>query len=55
MPGYHFLIALLGALQGLTLVMLGLQGAYIGRSFEQSKDRPLYIVRDTYGMDDAKD
>ncbi|MGI6005460.1 MAG: glycosyltransferase family 2 protein [Christensenellales bacterium] len=54
-PGYHFLIALLGAVQGLTLVMLGLQGAYIGRIFEQSKDRPLYIVRDTYGMDDAKD
>jgi len=31
-------------LQGITLLFLGIQGAYMGRIFEESKGRPLYIV-----------
>ena len=31
-------------LQGIVLLCLGIQGAYLGRVFEESKARPLYIV-----------
>jgi dolichol-phosphate mannosyltransferase len=31
---------------GCTLVSLGIQGAYLGRVFEQVKQRPLYLVRE---------
>ena len=31
-------------LQGIILLFMGIQGAYIGRIFEESKNRPLYIV-----------
>ena len=31
-------------LQGIVLAFLGIQGAYIGRIFEESKARPLYII-----------
>ncbi len=31
-------------LQGLVLLCLGIQGAYVGRIFEESKGRPLYVV-----------
>ena len=31
-------------LQGIILLFMGIQGAYIGRIFEESKARPLYII-----------
>nr|WP_122012289.1 glycosyltransferase family 2 protein [Maliibacterium massiliense] len=52
-PAYHFLFALLLGVQGIILCMMGLQGAYIGRIFAQSQGRPLYIVRKTYGYEEA--
>lgn len=38
-------IAMIGGVQ---LLMLGVLGEYIGRIFEQSKDRPLYIIDNIY-------
>jgi dolichol-phosphate mannosyltransferase len=37
-------------LSGLTLVSLGVVGLYIGRIFEQVKQRPIFVVRDTRNM-----
>jgi dolichol-phosphate mannosyltransferase len=35
---------------GIVLLMLGIIGKYIGRIYDETKDRPLYIVREYYGM-----
>jgi dolichol-phosphate mannosyltransferase len=37
--------------QGIVLMILGLMGEYIGRIYDEIKDRPNYIVRETIGYD----
>jgi dolichol-phosphate mannosyltransferase len=49
-PWWH-LAAGLVLLFGLQFLMLGVMGEYIGRTFQQVKDRPLYIVRHKFGFD----
>ena len=38
---------------GLQFILLWLVGEYVGRSFEQAKARPLYIVREKVGFPEA--
>ena len=47
-----WLFALCGLvfLQALTLITLGIQGAYLGRIYDEAKKRPLYIVRERLGF-----
>ena len=40
---------------GLQMLVLGLMGEYIGRIFEEAKSRPLYIVRQTVGLEKNSD
>jgi polyisoprenyl-phosphate glycosyltransferase len=32
------------------LIVLGIIGEYIGRIYEESKQRPLYVVDSTFGL-----
>lgn len=43
-PGYTSLMAMLLLSTGLTLMSIGITGIYIGKIFEQVKERPLYFV-----------
>jgi dolichol-phosphate mannosyltransferase len=44
-PGFATLIVALFFLSGIQLITMGVIGEYIGRIFEEVKQRPLYVVR----------
>ncbi len=54
-PGYATIIVLILLLGGVQLLCIGIIGEYVGRTFEQSKNRPIYLARDilTYKNEDA--
>ena len=45
-PGYATIIVLILLLGGMQLLCIGIIGEYVGRIFEQSKDRPIYIAKE---------
>jgi polyisoprenyl-phosphate glycosyltransferase len=45
-PGYTSLAVLLLVLAGFVIVSVGVVGLYVGRIFEQVKDRPLFLIDD---------
>lgn len=45
-PGFPSLIVVISFLGGVQLITLGIMGEYLGRLFEESKRRPLYLVED---------
>ncbi|PUA36112.1 glycosyltransferase [Paenibacillus elgii] len=49
--GWHLLAILQLFLTGFMLVMFGMLGEYIGRIYDEARDRPLYIVRECYGLE----
>lgn len=48
-PGYATIIVLILFLGGMQLCCIGIIGEYVGRTFEQSKHRPVYLVKDYLG------
>lgn len=44
-PGYPSLLVVILFLGGIQLVALGIIGEYIGRMFNESKNRPLYFLK----------
>lgn len=48
--GWNLVISLQLILTGVLLTMMGIVGEYIGRIYDEARERPLYIVREYYGM-----
>lgn len=46
-PGWNSLIVSLYFIGGIIIAMLGILGIYLGKTFDEAKKRPLYIVRRT--------
>jgi len=49
--GYSSLIVSLWLLSGIHISILGMVGIYIGKIFERTKDRPIYIVKEKINHD----
>ena len=51
-PGYATIIVLILALGSMQLLCIGIIGEYVGRTFEQSKQRPVYLVKEILTYDE---
>lgn len=50
-PGYATIIVLILFLGGMQLLCIGVIGEYVGRTFEQSKERPIYVAKEILEYD----
>ena len=50
-PGYPSMIALMTVLGGTQLLSIGLLGEYVGKTYFEAKQRPVYLVRDVTSSD----
>ncbi len=50
-PGYASLMTAVLFFGGLQLMSLGVLGEYVGRILTETKGRPIYVVRETLGLD----
>lgn len=51
-PGYASLVLLILTFGGLNLFAIGILGEYIGRILTEVRERPMFVIRSTYGAED---
>ena len=52
-PGYASTLVLLLFFSGLNMIGLGILGEYVGRIFTEVKQRPLYLIKQTIGLENS--
>ena len=52
-PGWTSVIFVTSLLGGVQLIVLGVVGEYVGRIYEEAKNRPLYVVNDSAGFSET--
>ncbi|HET8653177.1 MAG TPA: glycosyltransferase family 2 protein [Gaiellaceae bacterium] len=53
-PGWASLLLAIALLGGVQLILTGVVGLYVGRIADEVKARPLYVVREAYGLADLR-
>ena len=51
-PGYASLLVSILFMGGLQLIFIGILGTYIGKTYIETKKRPIYIEKETKGFDE---
>jgi glycosyltransferase involved in cell wall biosynthesis len=51
-PGYATIIVLILALGAMELLCIGIIGEYVGRTFEQSKNRPVFLAKEVLSYEE---
>lgn len=54
-PGYATIITLILVFGSMQLFCIGIIGEYVGRTFEQSKDRPVFIAKEILTYEESKE
>jgi len=49
-PGWSSMTVLISIIGGSTLMSIGVLGEYVGKLYEQTKNRPLYLVSQTVNV-----
>jgi len=52
--GWSSIVSLIGILGGIQLIVMGLIGIYIGKIFEEVKQRPLYVIQKSGGINEPR-
>jgi glycosyltransferase involved in cell wall biosynthesis len=54
-PGYATIIVLILLLGSMQLFCIGIIGEYVGRTFEQTKNRPIYLAKEILSYESYED
>jgi glycosyltransferase involved in cell wall biosynthesis len=53
-PGWASVVVMLSFLSGVQLLVIGAVGQYVGRVYEQGRNRPLYLISEAHGIVDGE-
>ena len=51
-PGWTSILFVVSFVGGVNLIVVGMIGLYVGRIYDEVKQRPLYVVRTLRGLDE---